>query len=360
MTQDLPHWLALSFCQGIGPRTTAHLLSHFKDIQSIFQACATELKSLKLSEEAISQLLNPDWKQAEEALKWQEQPNHHIITWADEAYPKRLLETASSPPLLYIHGSLGLLNSPGIAIVGSRHPSPMGKSTALKMAYLLAKAGLTITSGIAQGIDGSAHTGALEAKGSTIAVMGTGLYTIYPRSHRKLAEKIGEQEGALVSEFPLNMPPHAKNFPIRNRIISGLSLGTLVVEANIKSGSLITARYANEQGREIFAIPGSINNPLTKGCHFLIQQGAKLVETADDVLEELKPLFSATSTVEISKPSLNMGLKELDNQQQKLVKCLGFEMMGIDALVEQCRLSTAEITALLVRLELEGYVKSVP
>ncbi len=232
-----------------------------------------------------------NWSAVEQDLRWAEKPNCHLLTLTDPAYPALLRQTTTLPPVLFVHGNVTLLSTPQIAIVGSRYPSPEGLENARRFAYSFSAEGITVTSGLALGIDGAAHHGALQNTGRTLAVMGHGLDHIYPMRHRALADRILEQGGGLVSEFPLGVKPVAAYFPQRNRIISGLSLGTLVVEAALRSGSLITARFALEQGREVFAIPGSVHSPLTKGCHALIRQGAKLVEVANDVLEELDTLF---------------------------------------------------------------------
>ncbi len=244
--------------------------------------------------------------------------NRHLITLHDARYPTLLREIDDAPPMLFIQGDPTILNLPQIAIVGSRNPSASGRQTATDFAHFLASAGLAITSGLADGIDGAAHQGALETKNSTLAVTGTGLDRVYPAKHRELAHRIAEQ-GALISELPPGTPPIPANFPRRNRIISGLSLGTLVVEAAQKSGSLITARLATEQGREVFAIPGSIHNPLARGCHALIRQGAKLVETAGDILEELAPLLGTAYQPNTPIPKPDRAHRQWDSDYQQLI-----------------------------------------
>lgn len=245
-------------------------------------------------------------------------------------------------------------------MVGSRNPSMSGSETAREFAYHLAASGLSITSGLAIGIDGASHAGALDANGITIAVTGTGLDRVYPASQHDLAHRIAEH-GALVSEFPPQTPVRPGNFPRRNRIISGLCLGTLVVEAARQSGSLITARLATEQGREVFAIPGSIHNPLARGCHTLIRQGAKLVETANDVLEELAPLLR---DLQPGPETCNKGhavqQHELDQEYQLLLKCMGFDPAPIDLLIERSGLTAEVVSSMLILLELEGHVSSAP
>ena len=263
--------------------------------------------------------------------------------------------------LLFGHGDPGLLCSPQLAIVGSRNPSVSGRQTAGEFAAHLAAVGITISSGLASGIDGAAHLGALRADGFTLAVAATGLDRVYPADHRDLAHRIAEQ-GVLVSEFPPGTPPRRDHFPRRNRIIAGLALGTLVVEAAVRSGSLITARLAAEQGREVFAIPGSIHNPLARGCHRLIRQGAKLVETAQDVLEELAPLLgtrsSAASLSDDEPPQLR--LQTLDPEYRQLLASLGHDPLPADQLIERSGLTAEAVSSMLLLLELEGYVSSAP
>jgi DNA processing protein len=245
-----------------------------------------------------------------------------------------------------------------LAMVGSRNPTPGGVRTATDFAAHLARAGLVITSGLALGIDAASHAGALEAGQPTIAVMGTGLDRVYPGSHRELAHRIAEQ-GALVSEFPVGSQPRPENFPRRNRIISGLSLGTLVVEAASRSGSLISARCAADQGREVFAIPGSIHNPLARGCHALIRQGAKLVETAGDVVNELGALALAGTLQEVANPAAAEA-PALDPEYATLLDAIGFDPVPVDVLVATCGLTPAEVSSMLLQLELRGFVASSP
>ncbi len=288
----LTDWLALCQAPGAGSATIRRLLDSFAMPADVLKASSGQLRQLGLKQAAIDALRKPNEQSITRDLQWAEKADNHIITCHDPAYPVLLLELPDPPLLLYVHGSVSLLSEPQLAIVGSRNPSSSGEQTAIDFARHLAAAGLVITSGLALGIDAASHRGALDVDAPTIAVMGTGLDRVYPARHRDLARQIAEQ-GSLVSEFPIGTPPKPENFPQRNRIISGLSLGTLVVEAAIRSGSLISARYAMEQGREVFAIPGSIHNPLARGCHHLIRQGAKLVETAEDVIDELGSLAGA-------------------------------------------------------------------
>ncbi|MCI0655067.1 MAG: DNA-processing protein DprA, partial [Methylococcaceae bacterium] len=283
------------------------------------------LSALGLKQSTIDYLKSPDWAAIDNDFEWLNQPGHQAITLHDSRYPARLKEIAVPPPLLFVSGDPALLSTPQLSIVGSRNPSPSGVGTARNFAAALSGAGLCITSGLALGIDASAHEGSLNAGGKTVAVLGTGPDRVYPARHKQLAWKIAEK-GCLVSEFPPGTRPKACNFPRRNRIISGLSLGVLVVEAAIQSGSLITARLALEQGREVFAIPGSIHNPLARGCNALIKSGAKLVETAQDILEELHN-FQATdiTTYYFPEPSI-----EPDPEQKIILKYVAYSPTSID------------------------------
>lgn len=299
-------------------------------------------------------------------------PRHHIIAYEDALYPALLREIPRPPRVLYASGNIQLLSSPQLAIVGSRKPTATGRDNAKQFAYHLAKSGFTITSGLALGIDGASHEGALAAGGNTIAVLGSGLQQIYPANHKALAQRISEN-GLLISEFPPDTPPLPANFPQRNRIISGLSLATIVVEAALQSGSLITARCACEQGREVFAIPGSIHNPQARGCHALIKQGAKLVETVDDIFEELPGLlqYSLQLDAPTTPPPALAVSQPVDNTQDSLaspgvekdyhfmLKYLGFEPTTFDTIVNRSSLPAEQVSAILVQLELDGLIESL-
>lgn len=287
--------------------------------------------------------------------QWQNQPNHYLITLSDPRYPSRLKEIHDPPDFLFLRGDPEILNQPQIAVVGSRNPTPVGCEIAAEIAGQLTQRGFCITSGLALGIDAAAHRGALTAKGKTIAVLGCGLDRIYPHRHRQLATDI-TQSGALLSEFSPGTPPLAPHFPQRNRIISGLSLGTLVVEATPQSGSLITARQAVTQNREVFAIPGSIRNPLSRGCHQLIQQGAKLVESVDDIIAELGE-WTRGNTV---KPVQQALLPPLDPDQRNLIECIGSELTSMDQLVSRSQWPIQKVAAILLELELLGSIVAVP
>ena len=286
-TDTLKHWLALYHTPGVGAVTFHRCWRAFPNLQELPRTDPEALLTLGLSRKAIDALQHPDATAITRDLEWQDKPGNRIMTCHDPDYPVLLLQLAvTTPATLYTRSVPTSSANRMLAMVGSRNPSAAGVRTATDFARHLSAAGLVISSGLALGIDAACHQGALDAGMPTVAVMGTGLDRVYPARHRDLARQIAEQ-GALVSEFPIGTAPRAENFPRRNRIISGLSLGTLVVEAAIRSGSLITARYAGDQGREVFAIPGSIHNPLARGCHHLIRQGAKLVETAQDVIDEL-------------------------------------------------------------------------
>lgn len=298
------------------------------------------------------------------ADSWLAQPGHHLVTRDDPLYPPRLRQIERAPPALFVLGDPELLRLPQIAIVGSRNPTPSGQENAEAFAASLARAGLIVTSGLALGIDAAAHQGALSANGLTIAVCGTGLDRVYPARNRALAHEIA-RHGALVSEFPPGMPALAGNFPRRNRLISGLSLGVLVVEAALQSGSLITARLAGAQGREVFAIPGSIHSPLARGCHRLLREGAKLVESAQDILEEIGPLLNHDQPgMEITgagrTPDEASPRGQDDPEYGRLLQAIGFGPARIDQLVERTGLTAEALASMLLILELRGEVALVP
>ena len=340
----------------MGPVTFSRLLDQFANPEELF----SNLKSVQgISERVRTALLDPDWDQAEQDLNWFSEPDRHIITLNDPRYPELLKQIADPPSILFVQGDANLLSTWQIAIVGSRNPSASGRDSSYEFARYLAKGGITITSGLAMGIDAAAHRGALASQGKTIAVIGTGLDRVYPAKHRDLAHDIAHN-GAIVSEFGLGTSPHADNFPRRNRIISGLSLGTLIVEAATRSGSLITARMALEQGREVFAMPGSIHNPLARGCHRLIRQGAKLVETATDILEELGALAGVEAVLQEALIPMEKPKEKLDDDYQILFDNLGFDPIEIDSLIERCGLTAEVVSSMLLLLELQGQVESLP
>jgi len=356
---NLSDWLTVYHAPGVGTVAFHKLLEHFASPAAILGAGTGELSALGLTQKAINAFRHPDPQAIEHDLEWTEKPGNRIITCRDPAWPALLSQLPDEPPLLYVHGNASLLCEPQLAIVGSRNPTPAGRQTAREFACHLAATGLVITSGLALGIDAASHQGALDAAAPTIAVMGTGLDRVYPSRHRDLARHIAEH-GALVSEFPIGTPPLAENFPRRNRIISGLSIGTLVVEAAVRSGSLISARHAAEQGREVFAIPGSIHNTLARGCHALIRQGAKLVETAQDILDELGPLADACRPAATGDAVNPEQAWQLDGEYLQLLDVIGFDGASIDRLVTGSGLTPAEVSSMLLQLELDGYVVSSP
>ncbi|MCR4302047.1 MAG: DNA-processing protein DprA [Sulfuricaulis sp.] len=356
--ETLAMWLTLRRLPGVGGHTQRELLDHFGTLENIFSASRGQLDRLLAGKhEAIETFLEgPQTQSLQQEFEWLDQPDHHLLVWSDHDYPPLLREIPDPPLMLFVIGRREVLSHPQIAIVGSRNPSPVGRENAQAFARSLAGAGLTITSGLALGVDGAAHRGALAAGGLTIAVTGTGLDRVYPARHRDLAHQIAEH-GALVSEFPLGTPPLPENFPIRNRLISGLSLGTLVVEAALQSGSLITARLATEQGREVFAIPGSIHAPQSRGCHALIRQGAKLVETAQDVLEELGPLANVTHYL---VPEKDATATPLTPPMTALLQQIGYDPVSIDALIERSGLTADAVSSMLLQMELSGLVANCP
>ncbi len=356
---ELRDWLSLWHVPGIGPMTFDALLRRFETPANVFRASSESLKACGLSERALTGIRRPDLEGVDRDLNWAIEPDHAIFTSHDAKYPQRLREIPGAPPVLYVNGDPSCLSDPQLAIVGSRNPTPIGIETTRDFACHLARSGLIITSGLALGIDSAGHRGALDCGGMSIAVAATGLDRVYPARHRKLAHLIVDR-GAIVSEFPIGTFPKAAHFPRRNRIISGLSLGTLVVEATRRSGSLITARYAMEQGREVFAIPGSIHNPMARGCHWLIKQGAKLVQTVDDILEEFTHLLNMNDSVSTAPESWNKSsdnTQKLDKDYQRLLELLGYEPTSIDVLVERSGLTVEEVSSMLLILELKGLVK---
>lgn len=346
---ELPLWLDLALIPGLGPERLHQLLSHFGSLEAIYNASPAQLSPFLPPNlvSRISQGMDP--AQHIPTLEWLQEPGNHLVTWADPEYPQALLDIHDPPILLYAKGRLELANQPGIGIVGSRHASDSGMATAEAFAKTLSDAGLTVISGLALGIDAAAHRGGLACSASSIAVVGTGLDRIYPARNKQLAHQLAEQ-GLILSEFALGTPVRSGHFPRRNRIISGLSRGVLVVEAALGSGSLITAREALEQGREVFAIPGSIHSPLARGCHALIKQGAKLVECARDVLEELK-LAPPASTSPAAQP-------DEDNSPALLQRC-GFDPFTQDWLAQLSGESAASLSGQLLQWELEGWLQNL-
>ncbi len=347
---DAAQWVGLHLIPGLGSQGLCALLSRFGDPQRIFSMSLADLRTVVPEKVALSIAEGPAPDAIAPTLEWLQHPNNHLITLADAAYPKALLEIPDPPPVLYLKGNPALMNTTALAILGSRNATPQGEKNAEEFAHALSDAGFCIVSGLALGIDGAAHRGALKGKSSTIAVVGTGLDIVYPARHRTLAHEIVER-GALLSEFPLGTPSMAQNFPRRNRIISGLSRGCLVVEANLRSGSLITARLAAEQGREVFAIPGSIHSPVAKGCHQLIKQGAKLVDSMQDIVDE----FGGTPQPKSAPP-----MPAIDPATAALLDHMGYDPVSIDELVTRSSLTGQTLSAMLTLLELEGKVAGLP
>ena len=347
----LKAWLALARAPALSP--AAFLQLRAAGIDLLEHVGARRLPAgLPVSSALRSQLLAPDWPGVERDLAWLDQDGNRLVSIEDPAYPPLLREIPDPPLVLYVRGDPGALCAPQLAIVGSRNPTEGGRRTAQAFAAGLAAAGLAVTSGLAAGIDGAAHEGALAGGGRTVAVAGTGVDRVYPARHRELAGRIAAA-GALVSELPTGVPPLPAHFPRRNRIVSGLCVGTLVVEASLRSGSLITARLAAEQGREVFAIPGSIHSPLAHGCHRLIRQGATLVESAGDVLAELAPLLGVVATAHGTATGPDRRPKP---SQQRLLDLMGFDPVSPDELVERSGLGAGDVMAGLLLLELGGWV----
>lgn len=392
--EELRARLQLWRAPGFGGASMQRLLGYFGSIVNALDNSNHELAKAGLKPAKIDLLRATKAEDAEADLVWLHAAGQrHIIPREDPSYPKALNSTSQPPPLLFAVGNSELLNDPQIAIVGSRSPTSGGKENARAFSSHLAQSGICITSGLALGIDAESHLGALDAEGATIAVVATGMDIVYPARNRKLAERIVAEGGLIVSEFPVGVRPQAKNFPRRNRVISGMSVGTLVVEAALRSGSLVTAKHASEQGREVFAIPGSIHNPMARGCHQLIRQGAKLVETASDILEEVStqlhlfiehdspdqqsespaqlsvalPATKHSVALEKRKPGAADGktntkladsLPEhtLDEDDRRILAALGHDPVPVDQIVLQTGLTTEEVSSMLLMLELQGYV----
>lgn len=348
----LAGWLQLALTPGLGPSTIRTLLRDYGLPEAVLGRTRSELGRYAPAPvlAALDSSLVRD--AVARALDWAAQRERFVVTLADESYPRLLLEIADPPPLLYAQGRIELLQRPGLAIVGSRNASAQGERNAEDFAKALSGAGLTVISGLALGIDSAAHRGGLAGEASTIAVLGTGIDLVYPQRNAALAGEIA-QHGLLLSEFPLGTPAAAHNFPRRNRLISGLGRGCLVIEAALASGSLITARFAAEQGREVFAVPGSIHSPLSKGCHSLIKSGAKLVECADDVLSELSG-FRAVARANVADRAAPAA------EASGLLAFMGHDPVDVDALCERAGLSADQISSELLRLELDGRVTALP
>ena len=367
---ELEAWLRLLESPGIGWVTARQLLARHGSPEAIFVLSAAA-RDEGLTPKQRGALATPPAhlpEQLDKTWAWlQASPSHHLMVLGDADYPDALLQTADPPALLYLQGERSVLARRSLAVVGSRSPTPQGRDNASAFSKALAEAGLIIVSGLALGVDGAAHQGALAGGGPTIAVVGTGLDLIYPTRHAALAGEIAET-GLIVSEYPLGMPPLSPNFPRRNRIIAGLTQGCLVVEAALKSGSLITARLASEAGREVFAIPGSIHSPLSRGCHELIRQGAKLVESAADVLDELPPLGISNPSAVAAARGADLSVESsadggvnlsanLSAEQHRLLDLMGYEPVSLDELQTRCGWPTADLNSALFELEMAGLLR---
>jgi DNA processing protein len=364
--EELRSWLRLLLTPGVGNDTARKLMAAFGPPSSVFDAPPAALREFLGPALAAALAKEPEGlgAQVDATVAWLAQSQagvpRQVLHLGDTDYPPALLNLEDPPLVLFAIGRIAPQWRAALAVVGSRNPTPQGKSNAHQFAASLAQAGLTVVSGLALGVDGAAHEGALEGASrdqlATIAVVGTGLDLVYPRQHEALAQRIAER-GLVLSEYPLGTPPLPANFPRRNRIIAGLGEGTLVVEAALQSGSLITARLAAEQGKEVFAIPGSIHSTQSRGCHALLRQGAKLVESAQDVLEELRPglLVTPRARGEPTDPE-----SIADPEGRRLLQALGFDPVGLDTLVERTGTSAAELQARLLELELAGAVARLP
>jgi DNA processing protein len=360
MTSDneFAAWFQLLETPGLGRAGARRLLAACGSPAAVLASPLVTLR--QLAGDTIAQALSelPPLFEARlaEAMAWRAaSPRHHVLALGDAAWPPLLLQTADPPLLLYVDGELSCLQQPGIAIVGSRQASAQGRDNARAFALALGRQGYWTVSGLAQGIDAAAHEGALASPAGTIAVVGTGLDRVYPPAHKDLARRIAER-GAVLSEYPPGTPPLPEHFPQRNRIIASLSLGTLVVEAALRSGSLITARLASEAGREVYAVPGSIHAPQSRGCHALLKQGAKLVESADDILEELQGPRALPRQASLLQDEAARGTDSAD----PVLDALGPDPVTLDALLARTGWPTAEMNARLLELELEGRVARLP
>jgi DNA processing protein len=350
-------WLILSQAH-VRVAELAALRSRFGDVSTIVEQTQHALKEAGLSDEKGAAISSPEESRLDTALKWLDDDSHNLVGFGQDHYPELLSQIPAPPLLLYVNGDVGALHLPSLAVIGSRNPTRGGLRNSVEFARYLAQQGFAIVSGLAEGIDTAAHRGALDAGGKTVAFLGHGIDRIYPAANRDLAHTIANS-GALVTEYPLGARPLPRHFPERNRLISGLCLGTLVIEAAKRSGSLITARLAAEQGREVFALPGSIHNPLARGCHALIRQGAKLVETAGDIMNELAPLTQhmMQTTMEAAIPEVSPNSGDTDYVQ--LRSMLSHDPISIDELVDQSSLTIDQLSSMLLILELHGEVESL-
>ena len=359
MEETLKYHCALASCHTIPSHTKLKLLEQFGSLMAIFAASKSRLQAAGLNSRQAKAIMSINWPQAETAANWFTQPDRTLITMDSPLYPERLRHIDEPPLQLFVEGDPASLSQPQISIVGSRRATVAGQHQARDLSRQLVRYGLTITSGLALGIDTAAHQGALEGNGKTIAVLGNGIDNIYPVKNLNLAQKIYTQ-GAVVSEYPPSTLPLSRNFPQRNRIISGLSHGTVVVEAALRSGSLITARLALEQGREVFAMPGSILNPMTRGCHQLIKAGAKLVETSADVIEEiaLNIVQEVIDDKEHSQPSKEK--TKADPGHKLVLDIIGFDPISVDNIIDRSGLTAQQVSSILLEMELSGVIQTQP
>jgi DNA processing protein len=348
------HWLALNFIPGVGPVLIKALLERFGSPKRIFRASRSELARVDGIGERLAELIKETdvQEKVQRELKLIEELNASIVTITDQSYPKNLRQIFDPPPLLYVRGDLHMRDELAISMVGSRLTSHYGRMITERIAGDLASHGVTIVSGMARGIDSAAHRGALSVGGRTIAVLGCGVDIVYPRENRRLSEEI-IAHGAIISEFPLSTPPDGANFPRRNRIISGLSLGVVVVQANSRSGSLITAGLALEQNRDVFAVPGNVGMAGSRGTNRLIKQGAKLIESAEDILEEVLPRFQHQG---LEPEDRKLSLEE---EEERVFSLLEDEPIHIDSIIAQTRMSASRISTILLQLELKGLVQQL-
>ncbi len=358
---ELFAWVTLARVPRLGVEVLSSALELLGGAAEVVHASSMARRAAGLSVTACAYLDSTAAAPSRLERRWFDGADHHLIPFNDPRFPNPLREASGCPVALYVAGKISPLSQAQIAVVGSRNPSPQGRATAAAFAEVLASSGLGITSGLAEGIDSAAHMGALRAEGTTLAVLGNGLDLVYPRCNAYLSDRI-RRSGALISEFAPGTPPRRSHFPRRNRIIAGLSLGTLVVEAARRSGSLITARLANERGRDVFAVPGSIYNPLSRGCHELIRCGAKLVETPQDILGELNhpavwgPIFDDAAAPVAAPPSAG----GMDKDRKILLDALGFDPADLDVLVVRTGLKPEAVSSMMLILELEGHVQAAP
>ena len=356
---DTVYWLSLSRFRGVDLTTKIKLVEHFGSAPDVFAATTIEIQDFMGCQTRIVDklLASNDKSKFVPDLEWLEQPDCHLISFTDSRYPPLLKQISDPPLLIYVQGNPYLLANPQLGIVGSRNPTQGGIQNSRNFAKALVQHRFTVTSGLALGIDSAAHRGALESNGHTVAVAGSGLDQVYPARNIALANEI-TKSGALVSEFAIRTHPLPRNFPRRNRIISGISIGVLVIEATQRSGSLITARCAAEQGREVFAIPGSIHSPQSRGCHALIRQGAKLVESVGDILEELDSLTQWTNKrqqIELKEQTVKLAPKD-----KTILESMGYDPITLDSLVERSGLTPDHISSMLLQMELRGKVECIP